>query len=93
MDGKLLRGNSRGEGISSLSDLGPFLLKVGQDDQTSPCGLWGRETQLAVENNQILKVGDSGQTNLTGFFRKFFSEKMDKNIQKLRPFWEGFRVA
>lgn len=53
VDGKLLRGNIRGELDSGLTNLTGFLRKTGQGNQTSS-GMMVEDK----EPNQILKMGD-----------------------------------
>ena len=46
-------------------------------------GFWLKPGQ----DNQILRVGDSGYTNLMGFLLKL-SDAKNTEFQKLRPHWE-----
>lgn len=74
MDGKLISGKEE----FWLTDLTSFLLKAGQGDQTSPTG-WER---MKTPVSQLLRVRDSGQTDLARFLLKWNNAEMNMEAQK-----------
>lgn len=52
----VVKGNFRDEGDSGSTNLTEFLLKVSQDDQTSPGEWWRWENWLDIKGNQIPRV-------------------------------------
>lgn len=67
-----------------LTDLTGFLQKAPQGDRYYP----GDGTVGDEEGDQIARMGDSGETNLTGFLLRLGDAKIDMEGRKSGPPWE-----